>query len=414
VAIYVFALSTIIAFLIPSRYESTATIMPPDSLNQGGLMLAALASRSGGGGGTPSGLAGMAGDLLGAKNTGALFVDLLRSRSVQNSIVEKFDLRKRYRDRYEEDARKTLNGRTSVEEEHKSGVISLGVVDTDPRVARDITQAYVEELNHLLSQVSTSSARRERVFIEQRLESVKGTLEDSEKQFGSFASKNKALNIQEQTKAMVQSVAILQGQLIAAESEAEGLEQIYTSNNVRVRSAHARIDELHKQLEKMGGSEASLSTEADTQSGESYPSIRRLPLLGVEWADLYRRMKIQETVYELLNQQYELARIQEAKEIPTVNVIDPANVPEKKSYPHRLIIVFVSTASALLLTAVWVFGSSRWEKIPVQDPKRIIVSNICDEAQSRAVRVALRLHLTRLAAWFAGSRGQSAGRSFRP
>ena len=118
----------------------------------------------------------------------------------------------------------------------------------------------------------------------------------------------------------------------------------------------ARTEELKRQLVQLGGSDASLVPDATSaDSSDLYPSIRKLPLLGVQWADLYRRMKVQETVYDLLTQQYELARIQEAKEIPTVNVIDPANVPEKKSYPPRLLIIAVITSMSLAIevTAPW-------------------------------------------------------------
>src|SRR5262249_41051548 len=158
-----------------------------------------------------------------------------------------------------------------------------------------------------------------------------------------FASKNTTLDIKEQAKAEVETGAVLQGQLIAAESELQGLKQIYTENNVRVRSAQARIAELRQQLEKFGGTDASLDTDSSGSSQNLYPSIRKLPLLGVTWADLYRQVKIQETIYELLNQQYELTRIQEAKEIPTIRIIDPANFPEKKSWPPRLLIILIFT-----------------------------------------------------------------------
>ena len=227
-----------------------------------------------------------------------------------------------------------LEKHTAVEEDRKSGVISINVSDKTRNVPRDLAQSYVEELDRLVSQMSTSSARRERIFIEQRLVNVKRDLEDAEQQFSIFASKNGAPDIKEQAKAMVESAAVLQGQVIAAQSELEGLQQIYTNNNVRVRSLRARLAELQSQLRKLGGTDSSVTGDS---SDEMYPSIRKLPLLGVQWADLYRTMKIQETVYELLNQQYELARIQEAREIPTIRVIDPANLPEKKSWPPRLL-----------------------------------------------------------------------------
>ncbi len=194
------------------------------------------------------------------------------------------------------------------------------MTDVSPQRARDLAQAYVEELDRLVSQVSTSAARRERIFIEQRLAAVKTDLEAAEQQFSAFASKKGTPDIKEQAKAMVESAALLQGQVIATQSELQGLEQIYTSNNVRVRALRARLNELQSQLQKLGGTDAPLVPDSATPDSSApepmYPSIRQLPLLGVEWADLYRKMKIQETVYELLNQQYELTRIQEAKEIP--------------------------------------------------------------------------------------------------
>ncbi|MGH9528951.1 MAG: GumC family protein, partial [Terriglobales bacterium] len=337
--------STVVAFLIPSKFESTTRIMPPES-SDGGALLALLASRGTGGSSTSgsSGLGALAGNLLGMKTTGALFVELLRSRTVEDSIVTKFNLRKVYGERYQEDAQKILNKRTTIEEDRKSVVISISVADSNRERSRDLAQAYLTALDTLLSQVSTSSARRERIFIEQRMASVKTDLEDAEHQFSAFASKNTALDIKEQGKAMVEAAAVLQGQLMAAQSELQGLEQIYTGNNVRVRSLKARVEGLQNQLQKFGGSDAPLAPDGETESNGTYPTIRELPLLGVQWADLYRRMRIQETVYELLNQQYELTRIQEAKEIPTVRVVDPPDIPEKKSWPPRLLIIAALTS----------------------------------------------------------------------
>ncbi len=381
VTAWALAFGTIVAFLIPNQYESSTSIMPPESMNSSGAMLAALATKA-----SPE-LAAMAGGLLGMRGSGALFVDLFRSRSVQDNVVDTLNLQKVYRSRYNQDARKRLNRQTDVSEDRKSGVISLTVADKNPLRARDIAQAYVEELNRLLSQVSTSSARRERIFIEQRLTAVRSDLEDAEKQFGAFASKNSTLDIKEQTKAMVESAGVLQGQLIAAQSELQSLEQIYTSNNIRVRSLQARVDELKRQLQKIEGTDASLASgggiSGADQSNEMYPPIRKLPLLGVEWADLYRRTKIQETVYELLNQQYELARIQEAKEIPTVNVVDPANVPERKSSPHRLLIILVLTLLSVTGAAVWIVGSERWELVDPEDPGKVLAESVWKTASDR-------------------------------
>jgi capsule polysaccharide export protein KpsE/RkpR len=340
------------------------------------MILAALTASSGGSGSgkVPAGLASLAGSALGMKNNGALFVDLLRSRTVQTHIVDRFHLRGRFWDRYEDDARNTLDDHTQVTEDRKSGVISVSVRAKTPEQARDIAKAYVEELDGLLSHVSTFSARRERIFIEQRLISVKSDLEDAERQFSQFASKNTALDIKEQTKAMVESAAVLEGQIIAAQSELESLREIYTPNNVRVRAMQARVDELKREAEKLGGTDASLLPGA-IQSDQQFPSVRKLPLLGVEWADLYRHLKIQETVFELLSQRYELARIQEAKEVPTVNVVDPAFIPEKKSSPQRWLIISVLTFLSLAATCAWILGTIRWQRVNDDDPgKQLAVS----------------------------------------
>jgi uncharacterized protein involved in exopolysaccharide biosynthesis len=256
----------------------------------------------------------------------------------------------------------------------------------------------VDELDHLLSQVSTSSARRERIFIEQRLATVKNDLEDAEKQFSAFASKNTALDIKEQSKAEVQAAAVLQGQLIAVQSELQGLEQIYTANNIRVRSLRARMEELQRQLRRISGTDASLAADADADSSAAdlYPSIRKLPLLGVQWADLYRKAKIQETVYQLLTQQYELTKIQEVKEIPTVRVIDPANLPEKKSWPPRLLIIVALTATALVGTAVWVVTSEHWANVDRRHSGKILAINIWQNGTQRLHDLAGRLHLPAL------------------
>ena len=401
VALRALVISTLIAFLIPRRFESSVSLMPPkDAMSDSSLMLAAVAGKA------APGLGAMAGNMLGAKSTGALFVELMRSRTVQDQIVDKLNLQKVYWMRYKQDARKQLNARTDVSEDRKSGVISLTVTDSDPQRARDIAQGYVEALDRLVSQVSTSSARRERMFIEQRLISVKADLEDAEKQFSAFASQNTALDIKEQTRAMVESAAVLQGQVMAAQSELQSLEQIYTANNVRVRALRARTEELKRQLLHLGGSDASLVPDA-TSSSELYPSIRKLPLLGVQWADLYRRMKVQETVYDLLTQQYELARIQEAKEIPTVNVIDPANVPEKKSYPPRLLIIVVITAMSLAVTTIFIVGSARWQEKDPRDPKKRFANRVWQRGIDWGQQTATRLHLGRVSRYVADRRKRS-------
>ena len=367
--------SIALALLIPVRFQSVTRLMPPDGQSSSGLgMLAAMAGKSG-----SFGLGGMAGDLLGIKSSGALFVGVLNSQTVQDRLIDEFDLKKVYRNSKIEDARKSLAEHTDITEDRKSGIISIGVTDHDPNRAARMAQAYVTELDRLVAQVSTSSARRERIFLEGRLDKVQTDLNAAAEKFSDFASKNTAIDIPAQGKAMVEAAATLQGQLIAAQAELSGLQQVYTDNNVRVRAAEARVAELQKKLNEIGGA----GTPGNPSPANSlYPSIRRLPILGVTYADLYRQTKIQETVFELLTQQYELAKVQEAKEIPTVKILDPAIVPTKKSFPPRTIIVALGTMLGICLAMTWVLGRTSWDAVEATDPRKLFALEVFDTVRA--------------------------------
>jgi capsule polysaccharide export protein KpsE/RkpR len=383
VAAYALLASTLVAFLIPARYESTARLMPPDNQSSSGLaMVASMMSGSGGGAGS-SGLAGMAGDFLGLRSTSETFVGILNSRTVQDKLIQEFDLKKLYGNARMEDARKILAAHTTISVERKSQIISITVTDGSPQRAAAIGQAYVEELNRLVAELSTSSARRERIFLEERLQSVNRDLEAAEKDFSQFASKNTAIDVKEQGKAMVEAAAMLQGQLIAAQSQYEGLREIYTDNNPRVRTVKARIDELQRQLEKMGGKDESTTSLPDRPGESIYPSIRRLPLLAVSWSDLYRRTKIQEAVLEVLTKEYEMAKVQEAKEIPTVKVLDTAQIPGRKSFPPRMALMALGTIFGLGFACAWVLGNDAWQGTDTKDPRKVLAQEVFATMRAR-------------------------------
>lgn len=372
--------SGLVAFLLPKGYEATAKLMPPESSSGSGAALLAALSTHGAGM-----LGGLAGDLLGVKGNGPVFVEILESRTVADRLIDQFQLAHEYRTTKIEYTRKMLERHTRITEDRKSGVITIIVTDHTPSQSAAMAQAYVTELDHLVSQLSTSSARRERIFLEERLKTVKGDLDNAATQFSEFASKNTAIDIPAQGKAMVEAAAVLQGQLIAAEAEASGLEKIYTVNNIRVRALQARIGELREQLQKLGGSDSPTEVKNDNSL---YPSIRKLPLLGVTYADLYRRTKIEETVYELLTQQYELAKVQEAKEIPSVKVLDTAVIPTVKSSPHRVWLTLAGTLLFVGGAAAWVLLRKRWNEIDPTDPGRILAEEMATSILVTARRLA--------------------------
>ena len=368
-ALWGLALGTAIAFLIPKRYMSTARLMPPDQNASGAnAMLAAAAARAGS-------LAGLAEGALGLKRTGDLFVGILESDTVRDDLIQRFDLQTVYGTGYREDAREELARHTAISADPKSGIIAIAVVDRDARRAMAMAQEYVDELNLVVSHLSTSAAHRERAFLQERIVQVKEELETSEKDFSQFASRSGAIDIKEQGKAMVTAAATLQGELIATESELQGLRQIYTDNNVRVRATEARAAELKHQLEQFGGS----GTNDASGIQSLYPPIRQLPLLGVSYADLYRKVKVEEAVLETLTQEYELAKVEEAKEIPTVKVLDAPEIPLKKSFPPRLLIALLGTGLAVGAGTASVLGHAAWEVSKANDPRKALISEVWRE-----------------------------------
>lgn len=362
----------IFSVLLASRickFPATAQLMPPDSSSSGmaSLALPGIIKAPG-----LAGLAGMAGDLLGAKSSGALFIKVLQSRTVEDNLIERYDLRKHYGKKYFEDARDKLESNTVIAEDKKSGVLSITVKDRNAKFAAVLASAYVDELDHVMRQVATSAARRERVFIEQRLADEKLALNDAEQKFSHFSSNTMALNIPEQTRVMVEASARLQGELIASRAELEGLQQVYTPENTRVRTVQAKINEIERELARMNTGDQQGSDKSGTNP---YPSIKNLPIVGLAWTDLYRETKIHETVYELLTQQYEVARIQEARELPTVKVLDQATVPEER-HPSIAEVALLGTLSCIVLTCIGLLLQRWLASWDPDDPRRLLLGRL--------------------------------------
>ena len=341
--------AAVISLLIPPKYESTTRIMPPEKQGLGGLA-AMLAAE--GAGATGSLVGGIVSDAVGLKTSGAIYAAVLKSNTVQDTIINRFDLRHAYHVKYQKEARERLTDNTDINEDRKSGVIAVTVTDRSQQRAADIANAYVESLNTLTAQLNTSAAHRERLFIEDRLKSVKQDLDTASKDLSEFSSKNLTLDVKEQGKAMVLTAATLEGELIAAESQLSGLQQIYVDSNIRVRSMQARIASLKDKLSQLRGTNDDSVDPNSPTHNDFDMSIAKLPSLGVTYFDLYRRVKIQETVFEILTKQYELAKVEEAKELPTIKVLDVGTVPELKSSPKRTLITgFGGLIAAMLATA---------------------------------------------------------------
>jgi capsule polysaccharide export protein KpsE/RkpR len=388
--------SALLALLIPRSYTSTTRLMPPDTQSNSSLaMMASIAAKGTGG------LGSMAADALGLKNTGALFVGILRSDTAQTRLVRQFDLQKAYGEPLEQDARSTLDGRTVISEDRKSGIISISVTDRSSERAAALAKGYVDQLNSLIAELSISSAHRERVFLEERLKVAKHDLDGASNELAQFSSQNSSVDVQTMGKAALEAAGRVAGEVIVAQSQLEGLRRIYSDNNSRIRSLEGRVAELRTQLEKLDGgnpdpaNRGSLSERTGALREGAidmpYPSLHNLPWLGVKYADYYRRAKIQETVYELLTEQYELTKIQEVKETPSVKVLDPAKVPQRKSSPPRMLIMFLGTVLSFSATLTWVIGSQYWKAVDLEDPRKLLAQEVAERVRSAFKARAFRI-----------------------
>lgn len=370
---------SIVALLIPNTYQATVRLMPPDSssISGGGTSSALLGLVLGGGsgssGGSSGGLSGALGDLFSTQKPGPLFIGILGSRTITDRMIDRFDLRKVYGRKLYSGARQKLFSRVKFTEDKKSGLLSITVEDRDRVRVTAMAQAYVDELNELLSHVNNSAASREREFLEKRLAAINIEVEDATKKLSDFSSRNATFDPEDQGKAMLDSAAILEGQLIAAKSELGGLQEIYTGQNVRVRSLQAHISELEKQLNAFGGKSYTGSTTLDPNS--LYPSVRQLPVLGREYAELYRRAKIDETVFTFLTESYELAKVQEAKDTPSAKVLDAPRLPEKPDWPPRASFALSGALLGLLAAASWTLGAQYWAGITPDQPYKAFLDN---------------------------------------
>lgn len=339
------ALSVVVSLVLPKTYISKASIMPPQ---QGSSLAAGMVA------GLPEGLGGFAGSLLGAGAPSDLWVGILNSMSVRDAIIERFNLRELYDKETIEDTRGVLNKAVSVEKS-KEEIISVSVEDKKPERAAEIANAFIEELDRINRELLMTSGKSTRVFVERRLGEAKTELATAEEELKDFMKKNRAVNLDEQSKALVEATGALMGQLMGKEVALQTLLSYSAPSNPQAQILKTEVDQIRAQLSK-------LQSGGKDMGSEYMIPAAKLPDTALAYARLLRNAKFQQTLFDMLTQQYEMARIQEAKDSPTVQVLDIAKTPEKKSKPRRSSIVLLSTLSAFFFSIVFVFFREYAEK----------------------------------------------------
>ena len=327
------AVALVVSLLLPVYYKAETRILPPQ--DKGSNLASQLLGQAGG-------LIAMAGGAAGVKSQGELFVAMTKSRTVLDRMVDRFDLRKLYEGKYREDARKKLVEFLTVREDQKSGIISLTVEDRDPKRAADMANAFVEELKSLAGGLAISEAGQRRMFFEEQIRHTKESLSIAEEEVKGFQQRTGAFQVDAQAKAIIEGIANLRARIAAKEVEAKVLRSFATAQNPDLQRTEEEIRALRTELEKVESGKG--------RGFDPLMSYERMPAIGTEYLRKLRQLKYNETLYELLVKQFELAKLDEARDAVVIQVIDRAVPPERKSRPKISLIVMMSTFLGFLLS----------------------------------------------------------------
>lgn len=332
---------------LPKTYESTATLLPQLE-SDNGLGLGSLLT---------AGASGNAAQNLGISLPGApatptdVFLAMLKSRIMADDIVKQFNLMERYETLTKQDARRALEGATSIVVT-KEKVIRITVEDKDPQLAADIANFYLSNLERLNQTLTVSKERENRKFIEQRLSETQGALVKVENALKEFQTQNRTVAIEAQSKAMIDAAATIQAQIMAQEVQLQVMGTYLSPDNPEIARVQSSLSELRKQLRIM---ESGKSGKERMAEDRLRPAIISVPALALEYGRLTRDLKVQETLYALLMSQYEQAKIAEARDTPTVQVLDPAVPAERKSRPKISLNLLIAGILSMLIAIFWAF-----------------------------------------------------------
>lgn len=353
------AVSLVVALLKAPVFTARTTLLPPASQQQGGsaAALAALGA-----------LGGLAGGLA-AKTPDELYVNLLKSDTIQRALATRFDLYKRYKVETYEVMRKTMQQYVRVSSDKKSGVITLEVDDEEPKFAAELANAYAVELTKLLSRLAVSEAQQRRVFFDQQLKETKENLVKAEQALRGVQEKSGMIVLDQQAEAIIKAVAELKARIIEREVRLKVMRTSTTAQNPDVQLLTSELAALRSELARMESSPAVASAKAASAPGGIDIPIGKLPAAAVDYVRAAREVKFQETMLAAMLRQYEAAKLDEAKEGPALQQVDVALPPDRKSKPSRALIVLASTLAALLASSLYVIARRYRALMREQDPE---------------------------------------------
>jgi uncharacterized protein involved in exopolysaccharide biosynthesis len=349
-------LGMLVSFILPIRYTAQAVLVPPQQ-NQslGNMLLSQL--------GSLGNLSSIANGSLGLKNQADMYVSMLKSRTIEDAIIRRFDLMKLYKSKRLSDARKKLESRTTITAGTKDGLIYVSVEDSDAKRSADMTNAYVEEFRKLNSSLALTEASQRRAFFQEQLVSAKESLSNAEEALKQTEQSTGLVQVDSQAKALVQSAASIRAEIAAKQVQLQTMSSFATNENPQVQLLRHQIDALQAQLKQLGGSEQGSDVDMVALRG-------KISQVGLDYLRKYRDVRYYETIFELLSKQFEIAKLDEARQ-GTVQVIDQAVTPDRKSFPKRTLITVLCFFVGLLGSISCVLLSESVIRAEPEDQEKI-------------------------------------------
>jgi uncharacterized protein involved in exopolysaccharide biosynthesis len=339
-------LTAAVTLILPSRYTAETVLMPPQQNSSISTALMGQLSNAGG-------LASLAGSSIGLKNPNDMFVSLFRSRTVEQGMVQQFDLLHRYHAKKESQALKAFESHTTVELGTKDGLLRITAWDHDPKEAAALANGYVDQYRKLSEHLAISEASQRRAFFEQQLLEAKSNLTTAEEALKHTEQSTGVLQIDSQARSLIESAAMVRAQIGAKEVQLQGMRTYATDNNPAVVEAEQELAALRSQLAGLAGSDEGAGEGLIVPKG-------KVPEAGLEYLRRLRDVKYYETISELIAKQYEIAKLDEAKQGATVQVVDRAVIPDSRSFPKRTISVILAAFVGLFLSCAWVVFSNHF------------------------------------------------------
>ena len=351
-------IAVVVSLVLPKKYTATVTLLPPQQTSP---MSAALSSQIG----SLGGMAALAGGSLGLKSPNDMYVAMLKSRTVEDAMVQRYRLMEEYKDKYPSDARKDFENHVSIDGSGKEGLIHISVEDRDPNHAAELANGYVDQFQKLSEHLAFTEASQRRLFFERQLEQSKNNLATAEEALKRTEQTTGLFQLDSQARALVESAASLRAQIAAREVEIEGMQTYATGQNAQLVQAQKELDSMRAQMAKLGGNGGA------SKGGHIVPE-GSVPEAGLEYVRKLRDVKYFETVFDILARQFEMAKLDEARQGTIVQVVDSAIPPDKRSFPKRTLIVLSGAAIGFVIgifAALFQVGLSRLNENPEVEPK---------------------------------------------